>query len=69
MLIDYGLTNLAALRLPQKSRRYLRWISAAGLGNCAGLAFFVDPKVILAGLSFLALGLLVLLVMLRQPSA
>lgn len=69
VLVYYGLTNWAALRLPPQSRRYPRWISVAGLISCSGLAFFVDPKVIVAGLSLLALGLLVRLAMLRQPSA
>lgn len=57
VLVYYGLTNLAALRLPAEFRRYPRWIAAAGLVACAGLAFFVDWQIWAAGLALLAAGL------------
>src|SRR5690606_7562003 len=56
VLVYYGLTNLAALRLPKEARRFPRWIAWAGLLSCFGLAFFVDWKVWLAGLALLGLG-------------
>lgn len=59
VLIYYAITNLAALRLPAGERRYPRWIAAAGLAACLGLAFFVDLVVLLSGLGLLVLGLLV----------
>jgi APA family basic amino acid/polyamine antiporter len=57
VLVYYGITNLAALRLPPELRRYPRWIAASGLVACAGLAFFVDWPIWLAGLVLLAAGL------------
>lgn len=56
VLVYYGLTNLAALRLPPKDRRFPRWIAWAGLLSCFGLAFFVERWVWLAGLALLGLG-------------
>jgi len=59
VLAYYGITNLAALRLPRAARRFPAWIAAAGLVSCFGLAFFVERSVWLAGLALLGLGLLV----------
>jgi APA family basic amino acid/polyamine antiporter len=56
VLVYYGLTNLAALYLPPESRRFPRWISAAGLVSCLGLAFFVPWRVWTLGLVALAVG-------------
>ena len=56
VLIYYGFTNLAALRLPPADRRFPRWISVAGLLCCFGLAFFVPWPVWVAGLGILAVG-------------
>lgn len=56
VLVYYGITNLAALRLPDEARRFPRWIAWAGLVSCFGLAFFVDWQVWLAGLALLGLG-------------
>lgn len=38
ILIYYGITNAAALRLADEQRLYPRWISVAGLAGCVGLA-------------------------------
>lgn len=57
VLIYYAITNLAALRLPEEHRLYPRWIPAAGLLGCLGLAFWVERNVWLVGLALLALGL------------
>jgi len=43
VLLYYGLTNAAALRLPAESRRYPRAIAWLGLIGCASLAWFVTP--------------------------
>ena len=43
VLLYYGLTNAAALRLPAESRRYPRAIAWLGLFGCASLAWFVTP--------------------------
>lgn len=56
VLVYYGLTNLAALRLPSEARRFPRWIAALGLVSCASLAFFVDWPIWLGGLGLIALG-------------
>jgi len=57
VLVYYALTNLAALRLPAAARRYPRWIPAAGLAACAGLAFWIPAHVALVGVGLAALGL------------
>lgn len=43
VLIYYGITNAAALRLPPESRLYPRIFSWAGLIGCLGLSVFVEP--------------------------
>jgi APA family basic amino acid/polyamine antiporter len=57
VLVYYALTNLAALRLPAEARLYPRWIPAAGLLCCLGLAFWVEPTIWAAGLGLIAVGL------------
>jgi APA family basic amino acid/polyamine antiporter len=57
VLIYYGLTNLAALRLPARQRRYPRAVPALGLAGCFGLAFWVEPPIWIAGLILIAVGL------------
>ena len=59
VLVYYAITNLAALRLPEEHRLYPRWIPAAGLVGCLGLAFWVEREVWLLGLVLLAAGLIV----------
>ncbi|MFA9480177.1 APC family permease [Phycisphaerales bacterium AB-hyl4] len=58
VLIYYGLTNAAALRLPREQRLYPRVLAWAGLVGCVGLAFWVDLRYWLAGLVLIAVGLL-----------
>jgi len=58
VLVYYGLTNLAALRLPPESRRFPRAVSWFGLLACFGLAFFVPWPVWLTGLGVLLGGFL-----------
>jgi APA family basic amino acid/polyamine antiporter len=57
VLIYYGLTNAAALRLPPEHRRFPRAISWLGLVGCLGLAFFVPRPVWAAGLGLIIVGL------------
>ena len=59
VLIYYGLTNLAALRLPDHLRRFPRWIAWTGLVACVALAAYVEPAVVLAGSAVIGAGLLV----------
>lgn len=57
VLVYYGITNLAALRLPSEHRRTPRSIPALGLAGCAFLAFHVEAIYWGLGLGLLALGL------------
>lgn len=57
VLIYYGLTNAAALRLPPKDRLYPRTFSWAGLAGCFFLAFWVSVWAWVVGLGLIALGL------------
>jgi APA family basic amino acid/polyamine antiporter len=57
VLVYYAITNLAALRLPAEARLYPRWIPAAGLAGCLGLAFWVEPRVWIVGLALIGAGL------------
>jgi basic amino acid/polyamine antiporter, APA family len=58
VLIYYGITNLAALRLPADLRMYPRWIPVLGLAGCLLLAFQVEPVYWAMGLGLLGVGLL-----------
>jgi basic amino acid/polyamine antiporter, APA family len=57
VLVYYAITNLAALRLPGDRRLFPRWIPAAGLVGCLGLAFWVEREIWLVGLALLAAGI------------
>jgi len=57
VLVYYAITNLAALRLPDEDRLYPRWIPAAGLVGCLGLAFWVEPRVWMVGLALIGVGM------------
>jgi basic amino acid/polyamine antiporter, APA family len=57
VLIYYGITNLAALRLPTEARRYPRWIPGLGLAACLFLAFQVEVQVWVVGIALLLGGL------------
>ena len=57
VLVYYAITNLAALFIPDEGRLFPKWVSALGLVCCAGLAFFVEPRVWQIGLGLIALGL------------
>lgn len=59
VLLYYGLTNLAALRLPAAQRSLPRAQSIAGLVGCLSLAAFVEPSALVIGLAWLASGLVV----------
>jgi APA family basic amino acid/polyamine antiporter len=57
VLVYYAITNLAALRLPGELRLYPRVWAWGGLGACAFLAFWVEPRIWATGLALLAAGL------------
>ncbi|HEX7036958.1 MAG TPA: APC family permease [Pseudomonadales bacterium] len=54
VLIYYGITNAAALRLP--GARDGRWVPWAGLGGCAFLILFLPPGVWLLGGALIGVG-------------
>lgn len=58
MLVDYAITNLAALRLPVAARRFPRWVAWGGLAACLFLAFWVEVGGWAVGLLLIAGGLL-----------
>lgn len=57
VLIYYSITNLAALRLPEKDRLYPKVFAILGLITCLFLAFWVPLKIWLTGLSLIFIGL------------
>ncbi|MEN6521203.1 MAG: amino acid permease [Armatimonadota bacterium] len=57
MLAYYGLTCLAALRLPSTGGRYHRACDVAGIISCFALASFLSLHVILLGLLVIAFGI------------
>lgn len=57
VLVYYAITNLAALRLPASERLFPRIIAWAGLAASLFTAFWVEPRVWIAGLILIALGL------------
>ncbi len=57
VLIYYGITNLACLRLPKADQLYPRFFAWAGLGGCLFLAWWVEPRYWITGLVLIALGL------------
>lgn len=57
VLIYYALTNAAALRLPEESRLFPRWLAVAGLASCSFLVLFVDVEIWVAGMVVLLAGL------------
>lgn len=66
VLVYYAITNLCALRLAPADRLYPRWISWVGLIGCAGLAVFVDWRVILLGTALILLALILRKVLRRS---
>jgi APA family basic amino acid/polyamine antiporter len=66
VLIYYAITNLCAIRLKPEERLYPVWTAYLGLLTCLSLAFFVEWRVLLTGLSLIALGLIWKAVAARQ---
>ncbi|MEM1445231.1 MAG: APC family permease [Planctomycetota bacterium] len=58
VLIYYGLTNAAALRLPTEARRFPRVLAWIGLLGCFGLSFTLEPVYVLIGFGFVVAALL-----------
>jgi len=58
VLIYYGITNLACLRLPIADRLYPRGFAWAGLFGCFSLAWWVEPTYWIVGSGLIVMGLL-----------
>lgn len=58
VLVYYGITNLAALRLGPRLAPLPRWVPWASLLSCLALATQIEPHVMLAGTLLIALSLL-----------
>ncbi|MCC9642084.1 APC family permease [Rhodopirellula sp. JC740] len=56
VLVYYALTNLSATRLTKEERLFSPVIPWLGLLSCLGLAFWVQPKIWLIGLTLLIIG-------------
>ena len=72
VLIYYGITNLAALRLPRSKRFYPTFVAWTGLAACLFLAFWVEQRIWLAGLGLIVVGLLshaLMTILVRSKSA
>lgn len=55
VLVYYGLTNLAALKVSPEQRFVPKWVSLFGLICCLALALFVPATIMLGGVLFIAL--------------
>ena len=44
VLLYYGITNLAALRLSERDQIFPKWISVIGLFSCGFLSIFVEQE-------------------------
>lgn len=65
ILLYYSITNLAAISMRKEHKLYPNWIPVAGLLTCLAMAASVEERTIIAGLSLLAFGLLLRLLMQR----
>jgi len=59
VLVYYGITNLAALKVTKSDRFVPKWVSIIGLVSCFGLAVFVPWQVLLSGIIFIVVVLLI----------
>ena len=59
VLVYYGITNLAALKVTKSDRFVPTWVSIIGLVSCLGLAVFVPWQVLLSGIIFIVVVLLI----------
>jgi basic amino acid/polyamine antiporter, APA family len=56
VLVYYGITNLAALRVPQTQRFVPRWVSVIGLVSCLALVLFIEPFILYFGSALVFVG-------------
>jgi APA family basic amino acid/polyamine antiporter len=69
VLVYYGISNLAALRMPVGSKRFHDLVPTFGLAACAVLALSLAPGTILIGLAILAVGFLARPIIRRASAA
>ena len=68
VLIYYGITNLAALRVAHAERFIPRWVSVLGLCGCVALIVFIEPITLAGTLGFVVLMLLFRWLFLGRPT-
>ena len=56
ILIYYGIANICALKLPKQDKLYPKWIAVLGLIFCVAMAASLPLRVIVSGLTMLAVG-------------
>lgn len=56
VLIYYGITNLAALQIPDSARIYPKWLAVVGLLACFFIAFWVDRQIWIVGIGLIIAG-------------
>jgi APA family basic amino acid/polyamine antiporter len=69
ILLYYSITNIAAIQMHKRQKLYPNWIPVMGLTACLLMAASLDLRTIIAGLSLLALGLLLRLIMQTASSS
>jgi APA family basic amino acid/polyamine antiporter len=65
ILLYYSITNIAAIKMRKEQKLYPNWIPVVGLVFCLAMAASVEGRAIIAGLSLLAVGLVLRLFMQR----
>lgn len=58
VLVYYAIANACALRQPADERRFPRIVPIAGLVACAGLAWWVEPRIWLVGVGVIVVALI-----------
>jgi APA family basic amino acid/polyamine antiporter len=56
VLTYYAITNASAFTLPDRERRWPRWICVCGVAGCVALAVFLPLDALLVGIGVLAVG-------------
>jgi len=69
VLVYYGVTNLAALRLAPGERRWPAALAVAGVAGCVVLALSLPGATVLAGSAVLAAGMLLYALVFASPAS
>ncbi|MBX3268329.1 MAG: amino acid permease, partial [Acidobacteria bacterium] len=66
ILIYYGIANICALRLAKENKLYPKWVAILGLMFCIAMAASLPAITVVIGLSIMAFGFVVRLLLLRD---